>query len=102
MKKLGKQVQAVLEEMILPAPKGRYFERRGKSPARGKVFKIEMRGLTVVFTRDKAKLLSSEILAQVPHVAPQTKWMKPGWHAGWYYLCGRDKPEANDDGSEDR
>lgn len=102
MKKLGKRAQAILEEMLLPSPKGKYFAKRGRSPNRGQVYKVEMRGLTIVFTRDKVKLLSPEILAQVPHVAPQTKWMKPGWYAGWYYLSGRVKPEANDDRSEDR
>lgn len=101
MKKLGKKARAVLEDMMLPSPNGRYFAQRGKSPERGKVFKIEMHGQTIVFARDKARLLSPEILAQVPHVAPQTLWMKTGWYAGWYYLLGRSKPEANDDGSED-
>lgn len=97
MKKLGKREQAILLDMVSPAPHGKYFAKRGHCPEHGRVFKVERRGKTLVFCKSKGRLLSPEILAQVPHVVPQTLRTKPGWFAGWYYLVGQKTPEAENE-----
>ena len=95
MEKLGKRAQAILLDMICPAPKGKYFARYGQTPERGAVFKVDLRRKTVVFCKSKELLLSPEILAQMPMVPQMKLWTKPGWFAGWYYLVGHRTPEAS-------
>lgn len=95
MEKLSAQAQAVLLDMISPAPKGKYFARHGSAPQNGRVFLVSLRGKSVLFCRNKERLMSPEILDQVPHLVPQTLWFKPGWYAGWHYVVGKTTPEAS-------
>ena len=94
MEKLGKRAQAILRDMISPAPKGKYFARYRHTPEQGAIFKVDLRRKTIVFCKSKERLLLPEIIEQMPMVPQMSLW-KPGWFAGWYYLVGHRTPEAN-------